>query len=87
MCRVSARRLSINSFTCGLLKATKKVNLVPQKLLEHQICQSKQRISQKKNCVSYLKSGKEPKICVRRNLQAQPKILENHRNISITLKV
>jgi hypothetical protein len=33
-----------------------------KKLLEHQIYQSNQKIS-KKNCVSYLKSGKRPKIC------------------------
>jgi hypothetical protein len=31
MCRVSARRLSIYNFVWGLLKATKKVYLIPQK--------------------------------------------------------
>jgi hypothetical protein len=31
MCRVSARRLSIYNFAWGLLKATKKVCLVPNK--------------------------------------------------------
>jgi hypothetical protein len=31
MCRVSARRLSIYNFAWGLLKATKKVYLIPQK--------------------------------------------------------
>jgi hypothetical protein len=45
---------------------------------EHQINQSEQKISQE-NCVSYIKSVKEPKIrmgATRRNLQAQPKILK-----------
>jgi hypothetical protein len=31
MCRVSARRLSIYNFVWGLLKAAKKVYLIPQK--------------------------------------------------------
>jgi hypothetical protein len=31
MCRVSARRLSINNFAWELLKVTKKVYLIPQK--------------------------------------------------------
>jgi hypothetical protein len=47
------------------------------KLLEQQIYQSKQKIL-KNNCVSYLKSEKEPKIRIgatRQNLQAQPKML------------
>jgi hypothetical protein len=62
--------------------ATQKICRLNRKslkiLLEHQIYQSKQKISQK-NCVSYLKSGKEPKICMwatRRNLQTQPTILK-----------
>jgi hypothetical protein len=48
-----------------------------KKLSEHQIYQSGRKFFQK-NYVSYLKSVKEPKICMgatRRNLQAQPKIL------------
>jgi hypothetical protein len=36
MCRVSARRLYIYNFTWRLLKATKKVILVPQKLKKKQ---------------------------------------------------
>jgi hypothetical protein len=49
-----------------------------QKLSEHQINQSEQKISQKKY-VWFLKSEKEPKIrmgATRRNLLAQPKILK-----------
>jgi hypothetical protein len=49
-----------------------------KKLSEHQIYQSEQKCSQKKY-VQYLKSVKEPKICIgatRGNLQAQPKILK-----------
>jgi hypothetical protein len=37
MCRVSARRLSIYNFVWGLVKATKKVYLIPQKLKKRYI--------------------------------------------------
>jgi hypothetical protein len=62
MCRVSARRFY--NFTWGLLKASnlQAESEILKKLLEHEIYQSKQKIS-KKNCVSYFKSGKRPKIC------------------------
>jgi hypothetical protein len=49
-----------------------------KKLSENQINQSERKFAQKKN-FQYLKSVKEPKICMgatRRNLQAQPKILK-----------
>jgi hypothetical protein len=63
MCRVSARRLSIYNFASGFLKAS---NLQAESKILKKIIgtpnQSKQKISNK-NCVSYLKSGKRPKIC------------------------
>jgi hypothetical protein len=43
-----------------------------EKILEHQIYQSKLKIS-KKNCVSYLKSGKGPKICLDGICRPDPK--------------
>jgi hypothetical protein len=52
-----------------------------KKLSKQQIYQSNRIFSQKKNYVSYLKSGKEPKICmgaIRQNLQARPKILKKN---------
>jgi hypothetical protein len=42
MCRVSARRLSFYNFVWGLLKATKKVYLIPQKIHMGSIRQSLQ---------------------------------------------
>jgi hypothetical protein len=64
MCCVSARRLFIYNFGWGLLKASnlQAESKILKKILEHQIYQSEPKIS-KKNCVSYLKSGKRPKIC------------------------
>jgi hypothetical protein len=52
ICHVSARRLSIYNFAWGLLKASnlQAESKILKKLLEHQIYQSKQKIS-KKNCV------------------------------------
>jgi hypothetical protein len=63
MCRVSSRRLSIYNFARGLLKASnlQAESKILKKLFEHQNYQSKQKMS-KKNCVSFLKSGKRPKI-------------------------
>jgi hypothetical protein len=111
MCCVSARKLSINNYAWGLLKATKKLYLVHQnwkeannsyvgyptnlqaepkilkKLLELQIYQSERKISQKKNCSSYLRSEKEPKICMKATQQIcrlDPKSLKNYRNIKST---
>jgi hypothetical protein len=49
MCRVSAKRLSIYNFAWEHLKAICRLN-------------PKQKKS-KKNCVSYIKSEKGPKIC------------------------
>jgi hypothetical protein len=60
MCHVSARRLSIYNFAWGLLKASnlQAVSKILIKIIgTPQIYQSKQKNS-KKNCVSYLKSGK-----------------------------
>jgi hypothetical protein len=64
MCRVSAKRLSIYNFAWGLLKETnlQAESKILKKKLEHQIYQSKQKNS-KKNCVSYFKGRKGPKIC------------------------
>jgi hypothetical protein len=49
MCRVSARRLSIYNFARELLKATnlQAESKILKKILEHQIYQSKQKISKK----------------------------------------
>jgi hypothetical protein len=78
MCRVSARRLFIYNFAWGLLKASnlQAESKILKKLLEHQIYQSKQKISKKKNCVSYLKSGKRPKICPDGICRPDPKSLK-----------
>jgi hypothetical protein len=49
MCRVSARKLSIYNFAWGLLKVSnlQAESKILKKLLEHQIYQSKQKISKK----------------------------------------
>jgi hypothetical protein len=52
MCRVSARRFSISNFAWGLLKASnlQAESKIIKKILEHQIYQSKPKISKKKLC-------------------------------------
>jgi hypothetical protein len=59
----------------------------PKEIIETPNQQIRMKIFPKKNFVSYLKSAKEPKICMRatrRNSQAQPKILKKYRNIKST---
>jgi hypothetical protein len=74
MYHVSARKFSIYNFAWGLLKASnlQAESKILKKLLEHQIYQPKPKIS-KKNCVSYLKNGKRPKICPDGICRSDPK--------------
>jgi hypothetical protein len=57
MCRVSARRLSFYNFAWELLKATnlQAESKILKNILEHQIYQSKQKISKKKTVFRTLK--------------------------------
>jgi hypothetical protein len=74
MCRVSARKLSIYNFAWRLLKAS---NLqaefkILKKYWNTKSINQNQKF-QKKNCVSYLKSGKRPKICLDGICRPNPK--------------
>jgi hypothetical protein len=74
MCRVSARRLSIYNFAWGLLKVSnlQAESKILKKIIGTPIYQSKQKNS-KKNCISFLKSGKRPKICPDGTCRPDPK--------------
>jgi hypothetical protein len=63
MCRVSARRLSIYNFAWELPKATnlQAESKILQKILEHQIYQSNQKISKKKTVFRTLKVERDQK--------------------------
>jgi hypothetical protein len=85
MCHVSARRLSIYNFAWGLLKAS---NLqAGSKILKEIIGTpnlSMKKKNSKKNCVSYLKSGKRPKICPDGICRPDPNPKKNYKNIKST---
>jgi hypothetical protein len=86
MCRVSARRLSIYNFAWGLQKAS---NLQAESKIQKKNKGTpnltiKTKNFYKKNCVSFLKSGKRPNTCPDVICSPDPKSQKKCRNIKST---